>query len=354
MDFNYKTNAIWKDKDIVGLDIGTHSIKAVQLKKKRKLVKLAGYGMMKVPENYIIEGIITEPEKMAKIIKEFFEKSVWGKINAPRINLSLSESQVFTKIMTIPHSSGKTREDAVMWEATQSVPMSMSDLYVDWQLIGTNKADPKLDDIIFTAAPKSIVNSYLQFVGLLGLEIYGVETSLSAITRAMIPNRGANETVLAVDMGGQTTNLAIFDQFIRVTGSTLVGGNNLTKRIAQVLSVTPDEAEKMKLNTDEKTEKKISEAIAPDLTSVTQEIDRMVRYYTENNKDEKVSKVLLCGGSANLPGLTEYFTEKLNIPTSIGNPWTNISVYPIKPVPKQEASLYTNAIGLALAGIKDA
>jgi type IV pilus assembly protein PilM len=353
MDFNFKTNAIWKHKDVVGLDIGTYCIKAVQLKKKGKTVRLSGYGKMPVPENYVIEGIVTEPEKMAKDIKQFLEKSVWGQIDAPRVALSLSESQVFTKIITLPHTSPKGREDAVMWEATQSVPMAMTDLYVDWQMIGPNVNDPKQDDFIFTAAPKGIINSYLQLVNLLGKEIGSVETSLTAIARAMVPARSANEVLLVVDMGGQTTNLAIFDQFIRVTGSTLVGGTGITKKIAEALKVTEEEAENIKINPSEKQMPKIAEAIKGDLETVSGEIDRMIRYYHENNKDSKVSKVLLCGGSANISGLGKYFTDKLGLPTTIGNPWANISIYPIKPVPKAEASMYTNAIGLALMGVQD-
>jgi type IV pilus assembly protein PilM len=220
-------------------------------------------------------------------------------------------------------------------------------------MIGQNINDPKQDDFIFTAAPKSIINSYLQLVNLLGLEIGNIETSLTAITRAMIPIRSANEVMLVVDMGGQTTNLAIFDQLIRVTGSTLVGGISLTDRIAEALKLTEAEAEKIKVNPPEKKLAKILEAIEPDLATVSGEIDRMIRYYHENNKDAKVSKILLCGGSANIAGLAKYLSDKNGIPASIGNPWTNISVYPIKPVPKQEAALYTNAIGLALTGVQD-
>jgi type IV pilus assembly protein PilM len=354
MDFNFKTNPIWKPREVIGLDIGTKSIKIVQLKRRGKLTKLVGYGQIDVPENYIIEGIISEPEKLAKFLKEFFSKITWGKITATRVNLSLSESKVFTRILTLPHTDEKAREDAVSWEATQIVPMAVSDLYLDWQLIGPNKEDPKTDEIIFAAAPKSIVNSYVQLICLMSLEVIGIETNLSAIVRAMIPSREFNETILVIDLGWKTTSMAIFDQFIRVTGSTIVGGDNLTRRIAEALKIDVSEAERLKLKRDDKDAVKIREAIDIELTEMTKEIDRMIRYYYEKiNKENTITKVLLCGGTASLPGLAEYFTQKLNIPTAVGNPWSNISVYPIKPVPKSEAPAYTNAIGLALVGLED-
>lgn len=353
-DFNFKTNPIWKPRDVVGLDIGTKSIKFVQLKKKGKLTKLVGYGQVELPDNYIIEGIISETEKTAKLCKDFLAKVPWGKITATRVNVSLSESKVFTRILTLPHTDEKSRNDAVIWEANQIVPMSVSDLYIDWQLIGPNNEDPKTDDIIFAAAPKSIVNSYIQLIDLLGFEVMGIEINLGAVARAVVPNKNKNETVLIVDLGRKSTSAAIFDKYIRVTGSILTGGDNLTQKIAQVLKIDQNEAENLKLKKDDKNAIKAREAIDTELTEITKELDRMITYYYEKiNKENTVSKILLCGGTASLPRLADYFTEKLNIPTEVGNPWSNISVYPIKPVPKDEAPLYTNAIGLALVGLED-
>jgi type IV pilus assembly protein PilM len=354
MEFNFKTDSIWKPKDVVGLDIGTNTIKVVQLRKKRKLTKLVGYGRIDVPENVIIEGIISEPEKLAKILTEYFSKITWGEITAQRVNLSLSESKVFTRILTLPHTDDKARADAVIWEATQIVPMAVSDLYIDWQLIGPNKTDPKCDDIIFAAAPKSIVNSYIQLIALMNLEVMGIETNLTAVARAMVPGKEMSETMLVVDIGWKNTSMAIFDQFIRVTGSTLIGGDNVTKRIAEALKISQKDVEKMDFKKDDQSLIKVREAIDRELTVMTKEIDRMIRYYSEKiNKENTITKVMLCGGIASLPGLTEYFSEKLNMTTTVGNPWANISVYPIKPVPKTDAPLYTNAIGLALVGLEN-
>jgi type IV pilus assembly protein PilM len=182
----------------------------------------------------------------------------------------------------------------------------------------------------------------------------GIEINLSAVARAVVSNKDMNETVLIVDLGRKSTSAAIFDKYIRVTGSILTGGDNLTQKIANVLKIDKTEAENLKLKKDDKEAIKVREAIDTELTEITREIDRMIKYYYEKiNKENTVTKILLCGGTASLPGLAEYFTEKLDIPAIVGNPWSNISVYPIKPVPKDEAPLYTNAIGLALVGLED-
>jgi len=349
--YETKIDPIWQKKDILGMDIGSGSLKVVQLKKTGLLTKLVGYGQMAVPENFIIEGIIAEPEKLAELTKKFFETTVWGKITAKRVCTSLPESKIFTRTITLPHMNGKALEEAVNWEASQTIPMAMTDLFIDYQVIGPSAEDPKNDEIIYAAAPKAIVNSYIQFFNLLNLEIEGIETSLTAIIRAAVSKKKAGEAVMVIDIGSKTTNLAVFDRVIRLTGSTLIGGDQVTYRIAEALGINEKEAEKVKKQkTTDKT--KVREAIDFEVTEITKEATKMINYYAEKNKKASpVSKVILCGGSASLDTLSEIISEKLGVPAELGNPWANISVYPLKSVPKDEAPAYTNAVGLALLGV---
>lgn len=348
-----KIESIWEKKDVVGIDIGTGSLKVVQLAKKGLLTKLIGYGQMVVPENYIIEGIISEPEKLAEATKKFFETGVWGKITAKRVCTSLPESKIFTRTITLPHMNDKALVEAINWEASQTIPMALTDLYIDYQVIGPSTDDPKNDEIIYAAAPKSIVDSYIQFFNILGLEIEGIETSLTAIIRSAVSKKNAKEAVLIVDIGGKTTNLAVFDHVIRFTGSTLIGGDHITSRIAEALKIDEKEAEKVKRQKSaDKT--KVRQAIDVEITEITKEATKMINYYQEKNKKANpVSRIILCGGSASLDMLTDIFKEKLGIPAEVGNPWANISIYPLKSVPKDEAPAFTNAVGLALLGVID-
>ncbi len=353
MEYQPKIDPIWKKKEIVGIDIGTGSLKVVQLEKKGKLTKLVGYGKLEIPENYIIEGIVTEPEKLAETVKKFFKDGVWGKITAKRVCTSLPESKIFTRTITLPHMTGKELEDAVNWEASQTIPMAMTDLFLDWQVIGPSEEDPKSDEIIYAAAPKAIVNSYIQFFGLLGLEIDGIETSLTAIIRSVVPKKN-KDAVLLIDIGGKTTNLAVLDHVVRVTGSTLVGGDHITSRIAEALKVTEKEAEKIKRRESTEEKMKVRQAVDVEVTEMTREATKMINYFEEKTKGKKpITKVILCGGSASLGTMVEIFKEKLGIPTEVGNPWANISIYPLKSVPKEDAPAFTNAVGLALLGVKD-
>jgi len=348
-----KIDYIWKKKDVVGVDIGSGSLKLVQLAPKGRLTKLVGYGKLDIPENYIIEGVIAEPEKLAEIVKKYMTLGVWGKITAKRVCTSLPESKIFTRTISLPHMQDKGLEEAIKWEASQTIPMSMTDLYLDYQVIGPSAEDPKNDEIIYAAAPRAIVNSYVQFFDIMGWEVDGIETSLTAIIRSAVSKKKNSEVVLIIDIGSKTSNLAIYDRLIRLTGSTLIGGDHITYRIAEALKIDEAAAEKLKKQKDSD-KANIREAVDVEVTQITKEATKMINYYEEKSKKSKaVSRVILCGGGASLAMLVDIFSEKLGIPTEVGNPWANISIYPLKSVPKEDVPAYTNAVGLALLGVID-
>ena len=352
--YNLKIDPIWKKKNIVGIDIGSESVKFVQLEKHGKLTRLVGYGMVSVPENFIIEGIVAEPEKLAAIIRKYFNENSWGKITAKRVCASLPESKIFTHIVSLPQKTAKELADAVSWEASQTIPMAMTDLYMDWQVIGSSEKDKEMVEVIYTAAPRAIVDSYLQLYCILGLELESLETSLISIVRAIIPPKKINIATLIIDIGGRNTNLAVIDGFVRITGSTLLGGEQLTYRVSEALGINEKKANKDIVIKNSKQKAKIRQALDTEITEITKEATRVINYFESNSeKKRKIEKVLICGGSASLPTLTDIFTEKLGIKTEVGNPWQNISVYPIKPIPHEDVPGYTNAVGLALLGVED-
>jgi len=164
-----KQDLIYKKKDCLGLDIGASSVKIVQLKKKKSLTKLAGYGASPLPDNLVIEGIISDPESLAKIIKAMMSNAKEGRFTAEKIIASIPDKNVFTRVLELPDLSEKDLKEAVMWEADQSIPMALTDLVVDWQVIGPSVSKDGTNDVLLVAAPLAIVNSYMQLFNILGL-----------------------------------------------------------------------------------------------------------------------------------------------------------------------------------------
>lgn len=340
---------VYKKKDVIGLDIGTRNVKYVQLKEKGKLTKLIGYGHFKVPENIIIEGIITEPEKLAKIVKEELANPPWGKITASRVVTALPDSKLFTHVLELPDLSEKEIENAVNLEIDQSIPVAASDLYTDWQII--SESNDRMF-VFMAAAPKIIVDSYVQFLNLISMEPIAFEISLAAIARAVINEKSSQDLSLIIDIGGQTTNMAIYDKGIQIAGSHPIGAESIGDTLKKVLSLNEKEVEdSMQLGINN--ESKSAELIKSELKKVLVEAERMIQYYKEKRDTRSISKVIICGGLGAMTGLAEFFKENTNITTSVGNPWSNISIYPLKPVPKREAPMFSAAIGLSLRGLRD-
>ncbi|KKR18239.1 MAG: Cell division protein FtsA [candidate division CPR2 bacterium GW2011_GWC1_41_48] len=246
-------------------------------------------------------------------------------------------------------------EQAITWDAEQYIPISLTDLYIDYQVLGpTLSGKEGVNDVVLVAVPRMIVDSFIKTIEILGLEVGVLETNLSSIARAVIPKKDQSEIIALVDVGGEKTNIAIFDKAIRITGSIPKGGVDFTRSISEKLKLNILEAEELKNHEGlPGKNNKVKDAMEPAMLEIIAEIKKAINYYFEKtnaNKKAQISKVLVCGGNASVPGFVEFLGERTGVKTLMGNPWANISVYPLKPVPKLEAPMYTTAIGLAMKG----
>jgi type IV pilus assembly protein PilM len=282
------------------------------------------------------------------VLKKAFENPPWGKITAKYIIASLPESKMFTRIIDLPKLGKKDVSDAIKYELEQSIPVPESDLYIDWQTIA--ETDEAVT-VFLAAAPKSIINSYTQLFELLDMDPLALEMSLAAIARAMVSNKEQSGPVIILDIGDQASNIAIFDDNLRITGSHPIGGGTIKELLVNALGIEPKEASR-KIREGISKDTKEATLIKSEVEKLYDEMSKTVQYYREKSGYEKEMKVLLCGGLGFMPGLPELLKEH-GYESKIGNPWVNISIYPIKPVPKEEVPGYATAIGLCLRGMKD-
>lgn len=355
---NPKIDLVYKKRDVVGVDIGSAFIKVVQLKKNRNLVRLVGYGSLETPKDSYADGEIKDPKKVAEELKKLLSNPKMGRITARRVASSLPETKIFVRIVQLPEMSKKEVDEAVFWEVDQYIPTPTNELYFDWQILskGTDEKGKQIQEIMIAAAPKKLVDSYLEVFKIAGLELYSLETSLSAVSRAMVSSKSKDEIVLIIDIGGNATNIAIFDQNLKVTGSIPLGASSFLESVSANTKTDKEKSQNIILkceDNDQSACKTVISAIQGNLTSISDEVKKLIKYYTDLKEKEKknIARILICGGSASIPGLFEDLGKKVGINAEIGNPWTNISVYPLKPIPKREAARYTNAVGLALKGI---
>lgn len=359
---NTNVGIFYRKKPVFGLDIGASSAKIVQLAKHGNTVKLEGYGRASIPAGILTEGIIFYPEKLGTIIKDLLGSVQWGKITAGRVALGLPEAKIFTRILNVPNIKERELDEAVRWETEQYIPVPITDLYIDYQVINSSEDGHQ---VLLVAAPKTIVDSYLQLLDVLGLEPHSIEMSLSAIVRAMISSQKEPKATMVIDVGGVASDVCIYDRrIIQLTGSIPIGGSQLSQAIATELGEGIRKSEEIKTEyglSESPYKDKITRATMLPINSLVQEVKRISKFY-ESRGDEKpdqktplqkIEQIIITGGGASMPGITEHLSKLLDVSVVLGNPWANISTYPIKPVSKAEAPRYTTAIGLALRGFDD-
>ena len=339
-----------------GLDIGTHSIKIVEIESGPKPVLLAtGYTL--TPPKALVSESPQDFEALANAIKQLI---IDAKIETNRVVASLPESQIFTRVIEFPQVSDKDLASSIRFEAEQYIPVPLSEVRLDYQVI--TRSESKME-VLIVAAPTLLVNKFMQVFELAHLEPVALETEILATSRT-VNNAGYSDTTLVISLGYKTTDICIVDQGVVIfTRSIATGGAVLARAVAQDLGFELDQAEQYKRTyglDENQMEGKVVAAIKPVFDIVVDEIRRAIAYFTNKKPDKAIKKVIVAGGTAKLPGLTQYLSNNLGISVELINPWLNIQVNHdihsvnsggfnnIQTYLQAEAPTYTVAVGLAL------
>lgn len=342
---------LYKDKPLFALDIGYKSMKVMQMVKKGKKMRVIGFGVRSFDPAAIKDGIIDKPEIIAEALVNLMKENLVGKITTRRVALTLPAAHTFSHATQLPRLSNKDLKNAVLSEAEQYIPHAIDDLYIDYEVTNRNKDE---SDLLLVAAPKTIVDSYILFSKIAGLEVAAVEPTINAGNRLFVRSNNNPDIppTILIDFGSLTSDLTIYDQNIIVSGTAPGGGDSFTKNIADKLGVSHEEAHTIKVKYGlgvSKKQKQIFDAASPILDSLMREIRRMIRYYEEHTSTgHKISQIITLGGGANMPGISEYMTDKLRLPVRPCHPWDYIEFDKLQPPTESERSMYLTVAGLAL------
>jgi type IV pilus assembly protein PilM len=344
----------YKDKPLFGLDIGFSSIKVMQIVDHGKKQQIIGYGVASYDSKATKDGVIEDVESMAKAAKELFESGLIGQINTRRVAVTVPVARTYNRIMTLPTMNKSDLQAAVQMEASQYIPVPIDELYLDYSVMEKTKDNT---EILVVAVPKKIIDSYLTLTDLLGLEVSVLETTISASSR-LVANAERNDIpTILIDFGSMSVDITIFDKQLVVTGTVAGGGDTFTELISKKLDVSHQVAHTVKTKYGlgvSKKQKDIEDALDPILNSLVKEVRKMIRYYEDRGSSKgKISQVITMGGGANMPGLTEYITNALRLPTRMCDPWINLDFGKLQPPNELEKSMFVTAAGLALIKPKD-
>ena len=381
----------------LGIDIGTASIKVVQLEPFNNRPRLITYGYADIATDIVHSRTQENQQKIFESLKKVLDIA---KVSTHLVNAALPTFSVFNSIISLPPMSGKDLASAVKWEAKKYVPLPLEEMILDWQMIKETESNiitPQLRDkkmpaageksffsflkgekkaikpaavkknkdsdnknlnirVLVTAAPKTLVSRYLAIFQAAGLKLLSLETEAFALSRSLIGQD--KSTIMIVDLGSITTDICLIEQGVPVLNRSIdLGGLTITKAIASSLNINLERAEQFKrdfgisLNQQE-TQKGINKTIATAIGPILNEIKYVFDLY-QAQVGANVEKIILAGGSALLNNFDHYLEQLFNKPTVIGNPWDRV-VYPVelKPVLDEVGSRLAVSIGLAMRDIK--
>ncbi len=351
MGTNNSQTLFYKDKPLFGLDIGFNTIKVMQLEDDKKSTTVIGYGVSKFDEKAIKDGVIVDYESIAKSATELFKKNVIGNITTRRVVATVPASKAYSRVITLPAKLKKKElDEAVKLEAAQYIPIPIEELYLDHEIV--NRHDDQVE-VLIVGAPRTIVDSYMKFFELIGLEVCALETTISAASRIISKVENSQDTpTILIDLGSLSVDLTVFDKNLVVNGTIPGGGDDFSNRISEKLGVSKAEANSIKTKYGlgvSKHQTEIREALKPQLDSLVKEIRRVVRYYEERTDGKStIGQIITMGGGSNMPGLVDYMTDNLRIATRMCNFWSSFQTDDLQPPSEAEKSLYVTVAGTAI------
>lgn len=338
---------------LVGLDIGSFSIKVVSLSKKGTGFHLEAVGIALNPLGGRPGGDDASQNRVAEGVRKLLAET---KVGRAKVAVGLAESQVYTKVIEMPLLTDSELASAIHWEAEQYVPVPLDQVNIDFEVISRPQRgapDEKMQ-VLLVAAPKKVVSEMMIFAGKCGMEIVTLETDLIAVSRAVVADSPESSPTLLVHWGASSTDLAVVRLGMLVfTHSIEAGGTSLTRTLASELGMEFAQAEEYKRSyglDPNQLEGRVREILLPLVDRTLTDIKKAMVYYNASHQDEPMKRIVLSGGSALLPELVTYMAQQLGIEVVLGNAFFQVEPGERVPIPNDTVSFAT-AVGLAMKDV---
>ncbi len=340
-----------------GLDISDLVLRAIKLKKQGRNASFEAYSTISVPEGVMKNGEILQPKILADTLKKLMSKTKYGHFTSKRVVASLPERKSFIKVIDVPRVDNQQLEETVEWEATQHIPYSKDEVYLDWRVLKAGAASDTLK-VLINAIPKSIADSYTSVLESAGLDPIALVIESVAIAQSVIAEQNeATQSALVIDLGLHRTSFLIFDRgMVRMSASNKnISGQAMTKLVADKLKLSIDQAEDAKrLCGLDPTRGRaaIPKILEPSINELSKQILKILNYYqTHYPTAQQIQQIFLVGGGANLRDITKSLSSKTKLQVALGDPWANCKhLSKNKVISNNQRLSHPTVIGLALIG----
>jgi len=360
-----------KKNQLIGLDIGSHSIKLVEINNSKKGMILKNFGIIGLPKDAIVEGTIKEMEVVASAIRKLYYNL---NIKNKNVATSISGFSVIVKKINISKRDESELDSSIHEEAEQYIPFDISDVNLDYEILtgqdeesgggGAADAGAKkgtgIMDVMLVAAKKDIIEDYESLIHLAGLNPVIMDVDAFALQNAFEMSVGDISGCYAIiNIGAEELGInAVKDGVSIFTRDSSYGGSQITEAIMSKFDVSFEEAEKIKLGGTKVDKEKgaLEEIFTTMVSGWVQEIKRALDFLSTTYPDETIDKILVSGGAYRIPGFLKYLEMETGITIEELNPFANLQINEKVFDPRYLSYIAPQAgvaVGLALRSVGD-
>ena len=349
---------LFKKKDVVALDIGSSSIKLVQMSQTKSGWNLEKLGLAQLPPEAIVDGSIIDSMTVTSTLTELMKDKG---VSARDAVTSLSGHSVIIKKVTMGAMTDEELAESIQWEAEQYIPFPMTDVNIDFQILGEDIEGQGQIDVMLVAVKKDVINDYTNVLNEAGLNPVVVDVDSFALENMMEINYvvSPDENLVMVNIGASITSISVIVGGITVfTRSIPMGGNQFTEEIQRRFNINFNDAEAAKRGTEIAgvDSEELAGVIEGVTTNLTIEIKRSMDFFLAGSQDMFISKIILSGGGSLTGGLLEMLQDRSGLNVEFVNPFNNVegSSIEVEGKPLSEMSpFFAVAVGLATRRLGD-
>ncbi|HYG84272.1 MAG TPA: type IV pilus assembly protein PilM [Verrucomicrobiae bacterium] len=313
--------------DYFALDIGTTAIRVVQLTRDgADNWTLQKYAHVPVDIKLSTSDSPQALQRLGEVISTAIGQSG---IKTRDVVIGIPSNKSFTTVVDIPNMSEQELKGTIKYQAEQYIPMSTDEAKVDWAILGQSLHDPQKIEVLLASVANNYIESRLELIEGLGLNVVAAEPDSIAMVRSLLPPKTPDARLL-IDVGDVSTDLVMtYNDSPRLVRSIPTGLQSLVKAAVQNLNVQENQAQQFILKfglAPDRLEGQVVRAIESTLEQFTVEVNKSVKFFQTRYPDVGVGGMLLSGYGAVVPAFADYLAAKTNISASIANPWQRVKV----------------------------
>lgn len=343
----------------IGLDVGTSSIKIVELE-KGKDIKVNRFGIFPLPAGVLNGGVVTNIAEVGKVIRDIYQTL---KIKQKQVVVAIAGQSVIVRHLKMPKMSKEELANALHWEAERYIPFSIDEVNMDFDIIGEFEDNI---EVMLVCAHNDIVYSHLRALDEAGIKPLSMDIQPFALMRAVgLEDSKSGSSTALLDIGAGTADLTIIkDGIPRFTRIVPVAGSNLTNNICNQLGIGYDEAESAKLRygdaffdfekSQDSMAVNVNYSLQTSLKELVMELRRSFDYYRLQQRNEEIRELVVSGGGSKLKNLIPFLAQELDISVKSSSPNAVVCPDKLKRDFEESFSILTVAYGLALREVVEA